>query len=324
MQKTDHNQKAASAHRKVQTSTTLNRRFVKKPAATSTKIGDAAIVNKEYRDIATPSNQKIQHFDDYLGNSSSVLSGQTQSVSKRISGSSLSHSEQADLVKEHPINTSARERMRIRTASGTSQAKRVASAKEIKEREIQKAISLASQIQSNKQTTSKNTKLKRSSSKKLNKVHFGFGRVMLALSCAVVAVFAIVYFVNLNMPDLSLRVAAMQTGIEASYPLHIPRDYALSDITSEDGKVTLVFYNSNTHEDFSLVEENSSWDSNALLNNYVVDNYGDNYITIREQGLTIYVSGSDACWVNGGVVFKLTAPSGSLTKKQITMIATSL
>lgn len=160
------------------------------------------------------------------------------------------------------------------------------------------------------------------------RVSFGFKRVVLALACAAAAVFAIVYFVNLNSPDISLKVAAMQSGIEAKYPTYIPRDFNLSDITSENGKITLNFRNSSTGDAFSIIEEKSSWDSTALYENYVKYTYGDNYTLIRDQettrGLALYISNSDACWVNGGVVYKLKTTSGSLTKKQIKAIAVSL
>lgn len=188
-------------------------------------------------------------------------------------------------------------------------------AKELKEQAIQKALAVASKTAEEEQPVADKVK---------KKMYFGFGRVLLALSCAAVAVFAIVYFVNLNMPDLSLRVAAMQSGINASYPSYIPRDFNLSDITSEEGKVILNFKNNTTGDAFSLVEETSSWDSNALLTNFVKDAYGENYTIIREQGITLYINGSNAAWVNGGVVYKLTTTSGSLTKKQIKSIAVSL
>ena len=116
----------------------------------------------------------------------------------------------------------------------------------------------------------------------------------------------------------------MQTGIDASYPSYVPRDFSLSDITSEDGKITLNFKNNTTGDAFSLVEERSSWDSNALLNNYVRDEYGDDYITMREQGLTIYISNSNATWTNGGIIYKIKTLSGTLTKKQLKSIAVSL
>lgn len=136
--------------------------------------------------------------------------------------------------------------------------------------------------------------------------------------------FAIVYFVNLNMPDISIRVAAIQTGIEASYPSYVPRDFSLSNIASEDGKVTLSFKSNETGDEFLLIEEQSSWDSNALLANFVKDEYGENYSIVREQGLTIYMGEDGAAWVNGGMVYKLNAATGLLTKKQICSIAVSL
>lgn len=194
------------------------------------------------------------------------------------------------------------------------------SAQQMKDQAIKKALAEATM----KSSDQKMNKKSRSKKKSDNKLHFGFGRVMLALSCAAVAVFAIVYFVNLNMPDISLKVAAMQTGINASYPGYVPRDYNVSSITSENGKITIVFRNSAADSEFTVVEESSSWDSNALLKNYVKNEYGDNYTTVREQGLTIYVSGSNATWVNGGVLYKINAGNGVLTSKQIKSIAVSL
>lgn len=182
-------------------------------------------------------------------------------------------------------------------------------AKELKDTAIEKALA---------------STMKTQVVEKSPKMHFGFKRILLALACSVAAVFAIVYFVNLNAPNISLKVAAMQTGIEASYPSYVPRDYSLSDITSESGRITLNFKNSSTSESFTLTEEKSSWDTNALLNNYVRKEYKDDYSVIKEQGLTIYVSNSNATWVNGGIVYKLNAPANSLTKKQIKSIAVSL
>ena len=87
---------------------------------------------------------------------------------------------------------------------------------------------------------------------------------------------------------------------------------------------TMEFANGSTGDAFTLIEEKSSWDTNALASNYVKDEFGENYTVVREQGLTIYVSGSNAAWVNGGIVFKINTTSGSLTNKQIRSIAVSL
>lgn len=200
-----------------------------------------------------------------------------------------------------------------RAENNTKQNRETKTAKEIKETAIDKALVEAS----------RDAKKRDAERRKSRKVHFGFRRVVLALACAAAAVFAIVYFVDLNTPNISLKVAAMQSGIDAKYPTYIPRDFDLSDITSENGKITLNFRNASTGDAFTIIEEKSSIDSAALLSSYVKPTYGDNYSEIVEQGLTLYISGSDAAWVNGGVLYKLKTVSGSLTKKQLKSIAVS-
>jgi len=320
MQKTDHNKTATIAHRKVRSSTTLNRKYVRKPRRAEVEQSqlEEPSATGEAVSVSVSRSPKIQRFS-------------TSGRDSAFYNNAESSRDQDDMVaaQAHPMQVAANERMRRRSIDIAGPAAKAMTARELKDQAIQKALASASRpLDSESSVKSKaasSTKhKKKSKSKNFGKMHFGFGRVMLALSCAAVAVFAIVYFVNLNMPDLSLRVAAMQTGIEASYPSYVPRDFSLSDITSEDGKVTLNFRNAQTGDAFSLVEESSSWDSNALLTNYVRDAYDDNYTIVREQGLTLYVSGSDASWVNGGVVYKLSTVSGSLTKKQIKSIATSL
>lgn len=217
-------------------------------------------------------------------------------------------------VMVHPLQSTVNRKMAERVRQPQMEATARPTAKELKDQAIKKALAAASATPKEEQTQMKTAA----------KMHFGFGRLALALSCAAVVVFAIVYFVNLNMPDISLKVAAMQTGIDASYPGYVPRDFSISSITSENNKITLDFKNTKNDGAFSLVEETSSWDSNALMTNYVQKTFKDNYSIIREQGLTIYISENNAAWVNGGIVYKLNVTSGSLTHKQIRSIAVSL
>ena len=124
-----------------------------------------------------------------------------------------------------------------------------------------------------------------------------------------------------SMPDISAKVAAAQNG--ASYPSFVPRDFIASSASFQKNTFTLEFVGPNkTH--FTLDQEKLPWDSNALLNNYVKPTWGEQYDTIREQGLTIYMYQSNAAWVNGGTVYKLNTTSGSLSKKQLKNIITSL
>lgn len=294
MQRTDG--VAKPTQRKLKSSTTLNRRYVERPS----KQADVNVV--------VTRSPRIRHF-------------KVESLDEVAPARTIKSVQQDKPAQKHPLQVSAINRMqtlRSQQVSTQQREEKKMTAKEIKDQAIKKAL-LAAAAQ--EETDDKQTSKMRS----IGKMHFGFGRVALALSCAFVAALAIVYFVNLNMPDLSLRVAAMQTGINASYPGYIPMGYRPTSITSENKKILLEFKNKEKDGVFSLTEETSSWDSNALLNNYVKPTYQEDYKVVREQGLTIYINNSNAVWVNGGIFYEIKNLAGDgLTNKQICAIATSL
>lgn len=187
------------------------------------------------------------------------------------------------------------------------------SAKAMKEQEIEKAVKKAGKLPvSDAGKSSKHSMFGK----------FGWTRAILAIACAATTIFAVVYFVNLTSNDMSIKVAAMQSGIDAKYPSYIPRGYNLSDVTSINGKVIMHFKDG--ENEYGITEESSNWDSSALLNEYVKTTYGDSYVVVREQGLTLYMGDNWEAWVNGGTLYKLTVSSGALTKKQMKSIAVSL
>ncbi|MDO4612226.1 MAG: DUF4367 domain-containing protein [Candidatus Saccharibacteria bacterium] len=285
MLKTNQNQKSVTMRRKVRTSTVKNRRSF-----------------QAQKEAAKPEKIEIKIVSAKAPAPNPVPAPEKTEGPVRMPNPEV-EMKSADLTR---VN----ERMRARMEPVRPVVSKI-SAKELKEQAIEKAMRAA------EKTVTKETK-------KQPKIQIGFGRILLAMSCAAAIVFAIVYFVDLNSPNISLQVAAMQTGIDAKYPSYIPRDFSLSDVTSENEKVVMNFKNRSSGDTFSLTEEKSSWDSNALLENYVRKEYDEKYVAVKENGLTIYISGGDAAWVNGGVVFKLEAVSGTLTKKQIRSIAVSL
>lgn len=149
-------------------------------------------------------------------------------------------------------------------------------------------------------------------------------RIALAVICSLLVIGGLGAFFYFNMPDISVKVAAMQTGIEASYPSFTPRGYSLSSVTSDKDGIVTIYFDNNDGGSFTLTEENSTWDSNALLNNYVKKNFPSDYATIREQGITIYYRGGNSAWVNGGILYKINCTGGALTKEQVRNIATSM
>ncbi|MBQ3293405.1 hypothetical protein IJG93_03875, partial [Candidatus Saccharibacteria bacterium] len=199
----------------------------------------------------------------------------------------------AKIAPKKSEEATKRKRFGIDTFKASKQKPRKLSAKEVKENEIKRAISLAEKLpDTGKKHHKKGDLITR----------FGWARLTLMITCAVTAVFALVYFVNLTSADMSLKVAASQSGIEATYPDYVPRGYELSDVTSASGKVTMNF--KSEEGSFMITEEASSWDSSALLNNYVRENYSDDeYSVVIEQGLTIYMGSNWEAWVNGGLLY---------------------
>lgn len=155
-----------------------------------------------------------------------------------------------------------------------------------------------------------------------NSRFFSMKRILLALTCSAIIVGAIVFVVQASSDNISQSVAALQAGFDVSAPSYIPREYNITSTISEEGKVSMTYTNSEGAS-FTLTEELSSWDSATLEANYVKEKFID-YVPIREQGLTLFISGSDCIWVNGGKLFEIDASGNNLTKKQIKAIAVSL
>ena len=151
---------------------------------------------------------------------------------------------------------------------------------------------------------------------------FTMKRILTAFACSALIVGAIVFFIANNTPDLPVTVAAIQGNIDTAYPTHIPRGYSLASVVSEDKKISMTFSNSEG-DSFTLTEENSSWDSATLEKNDVKSTFTD-YVTVAEGGLTLFISGSDCMWINTGKKFHIDASGNNLTNKQLKAIASSL
>jgi hypothetical protein len=132
------------------------------------------------------------------------------------------------------------------------------------------------------------------------------------------------YLTYLNMPGLSVRVAAAQAGIEAGYPEYRPDGYALSGpVTYSDGRVSMNFKANGGNQQYAINQSKSGWNNEAVLDNYVSPRAGSSYIPYTERGLTIYTYDNNAAWVNGGILYTVEG-NAPLSSEQIRRIATSL
>jgi hypothetical protein len=149
-------------------------------------------------------------------------------------------------------------------------------------------------------------------------------KVISIISICVAAALVAAYITYLNMPALSVRVAAAQAGINATYPQYKPDGYGLDGpVTYTDGAVSIHFVANTGTSKFSITQSKSSWDSSAVLDNVVRKAVGDQYITNQERGLTIYTYNGNAAWVNAGILYIIQGDA-PLSGDQIRHIATSL
>lgn len=132
------------------------------------------------------------------------------------------------------------------------------------------------------------------------------------------------YFTYVNMPNLSVRVAAAQAGIDATYPEYRPIGYRLNGpVSFQNGQVSMNFTSNSSPVAFSLNQSSSNWDSSALLEKYVDPRSEGKYATYSDGGLTVYTYGTEAAWVNGGVLYTVEGDA-NLSNEQIRRIATSM
>ncbi|HSW77300.1 MAG TPA: hypothetical protein VLG36_00705 [Candidatus Chromulinivoraceae bacterium] len=210
----------------------------------------------------------------------------------------------------HPIAAKANQQLQQKAVKKSEQAKLIPKpAQVIKQEAIKESLAKAQSHSANHQQV----KTKRR-----------FPRMFSVASASLALLLLGGYFTYLNMPSLSVRVAAAQAGVNASFPSYHPDGYSLKGpVAYSQGEVSMKFGANAGPQSFTVAQAKTSWDSSAVLDNYVKQHAGDNYITYDEHGLTIYTYGGNAAWVNGGVLYTISGDA-PLSGDQIRHIATSM
>lgn len=293
---------AAAMHSRTQRSHTLNRKaLAKPPKATPVPV---QVNQQEHKIITRP--QATQHVHVAKAQPSKAISRfaphPATAPAKRVMDiGPIAH---PHVVKAHAISKAKASVPHTQTPPATHKT-----AHEIKQTAIHQAIANTSV---NHSTPSKGRLLKR------------HPRALSIISASFAIVLLGGYLTYLNMPSLSVRVAAAQSGINASYPNYQPDGYSLNGLVGySEGKVTMKFASNGGPSAFTINQAKSNWDSVAVLDNYVSPRAGASYIPYTERGLTIYTYGNNAAWVNGGILYTIEG-NAPLSSEQIRRIATSL
>ena len=117
-------------------------------------------------------------------------------------------------------------------------------------------------------------------------------------------------------------MAAVQSGIDATYPGYQPNGYALSGpVSFKDGEVSMRFAYADSGHDFTITQSRTNWSSAALKEQF--SETPDTVTTTTIDGLTIYSEGNRTSWVNGGILYTIDGEA-NLSSDQVQRIATSM
>jgi hypothetical protein len=147
---------------------------------------------------------------------------------------------------------------------------------------------------------------------------------LLSVAASTLAILLIVGFIAYqNANAIQIRLASSRAGINATLPAWRPDGFRVGGFSYRQGSVTISFHDSQAARSFSVTQAASSWDSEALLSDYVAPN-NENYQAFQTNGSTIYTYGqNNASWVNSGIWYRLTT-DGSLSTSQVVKLAASM
>lgn len=129
-----------------------------------------------------------------------------------------------------------------------------------------------------------------------------------------------------NIPQVSVRVAAVQADLKATVPAYSPSGFSFKGpMSATNNSVSMKFQsNADASREFIITQQASDWDSNSLLANFITPT-GMAFQSSQVKGNTVYIYGDEnhATWVNNGIWYKID-DQAKLNSDQLLKIAQSM
>ena len=289
----------------VQKSSTLNRRHVKMPQRTplAAKPQKARVDVKQHvavKKFSTPIVSKPAPQKIAINRPAETHPVTRRAQQRPLSVNTKLRKERQPLaMNNNPLVATAPQKIEKPIVAKTS--------KQLKNEAIEKALS--NEIISNKKA--RRRQKKGGALRWLNTFSVGFAVMLLGG-----------YLTYLSMPNISIKMAAVQSGIDAKYPGYKPDGYALNGpIKFKSGEVSMKYAYADGSSEYTITQQKSGWNSSAVKEFFSEKHKNPN--TTMIDGLTIYSGGKEAAWVNGGILYQISGDA-NLSSSQIEKIATSL
>ena len=293
----------------LQKSTTLNCRHVKKPTA------KGLASRREHVRAEVAKHEKVTKFSHTNTEKKEISTTRQRSdrpaeTHPIVYRARENNNRQRQSIQQKRIKTSVVDPFSMRRSTPNKHTNKpvvkLKSAEELKNDAIHKALS--------QQIAPENKRLPKQKSR--------FSRLISTFSVGLAVMLLGGYLTYISMPNISIKIAAVQAGIDAKYPGYKPDGYAMSGpIRFKDGEVAVKYAYADGSSEYTLTQQKSSWDSNAVKEYF--SEKSTQVSTTMVDGLTVYSDGSHAAWVNRGILYQIDG-SAELSSEQIQKIATSL
>lgn len=285
----------------LQHSETLNRRSTRKPAVTAKPLQHTNSKPASTRQMDVARSKRITHF------AANPVVPEAAPVKTSPSAASPDAPVQTHPVAHRALSHLPKRKTKV-VATATPKT-----AKQVKEEELKRALAAP-----------KPAPIKRKGKARRKRTLSTKARIAIIVGSIAIVLLVVAFAIYRFVPTISVNVAASQAGISATYPEYTPDGYSLHQpVSYKDGEVDLKFASNSNNNYYTITQTRSSWDSSAVLDNVVTPAAGDDYVTTKERGLTIYTYDSVATWVNGGILYTIDSKA-PLSGEQIRRIATSL
>lgn len=132
------------------------------------------------------------------------------------------------------------------------------------------------------------------------------------------------FYTYSNIPSISLKMKAGQTGFTANVPSYKPTGFSLNRaIQSKPGSV-IISYNSRIDDRaFSITQEKTNL-SNETISSLFLNEITNNYSAEATPDKTVYIyDDSNAAWVKDGILYNIQG-NAQLSRSQLLNLASSL
>lgn len=154
------------------------------------------------------------------------------------------------------------------------------------------------------------------SKKRLTKAAHKIG----ALSAGITLLIAFIAYQNLT--NVKLDIASSHAGFTASLPAQRPAGFSFGGVSYSVGSVSMHFKSNSDQRSFAIIEKPTSWDDQALVNNFVASS-DPQYRTVQGDHTVIYLYGqANATWLSDGIWYQVQS-NNALSDQQLEALANS-